>query len=66
MARWLIVAILAAVAAAPQDQLFSNSYKGKSPPEIVSDKADWINSDKALKLADLKGKPVWLEFSFIN
>ena len=66
MARWLAVAVLAAGAAVPQDPLYSNSYKGKAPPEIVSEKGDWINSEKALKLADLKGKPVWLEFSFLD
>jgi hypothetical protein len=66
MIRWIATTALAALAAAPQEQLFSNSYKGKAPPDLVSEKGDWINSDKALKLADLKGKPVWIEFSFIN
>ena len=59
------MAILAAAAFAAQDDFDANSYKGKALPELVSGAGQWINS-KALKLADLKGKVVWLEFGFIN
>ena len=37
-----------------------------APRELTSDKADWINSDQPLKLSDLKGKVVWLEFGVLN
>lgn len=65
MMRWL--AVLAVAASPMQDEnLNSNSYKGKSPPEVVSEKTQWVNASDALKLEKLKGKVVWLEFSFLN
>ena len=60
---------LAALAAAPlqEEDLYANSYKGKAPPELVSEKAHWINATEPLKLGDLKGrKVVWLEFGFLK
>jgi hypothetical protein len=41
-----------------------NSYLGKAPPEIVSDKEHWIGAAEPLTLAKLKGKVVWLHFNF--
>ena len=48
-------------------KIYSNSYLGKAPPELVTAKgAAWINSKKPLSLASLKGRVVWIEFSFIH
>jgi hypothetical protein len=63
MALW---AALAALGAAQDDPLFSNSYKGKAPPEIVSEPGAWINASEPLRLEKLRGKVVWLEFGFLN
>ena len=49
-----------------EEQVHSNSYKGKAPPEIEIEGKNWINAKKPPKLADLKGRVVWLEFSFLN
>jgi hypothetical protein len=49
-----------------EEQVHSNSYKGKAPPELKIDAKHWLNAKKAPKLADLKGRVVWLEFSFLN
>ena len=48
------------------DRIYSNSYKGKAPPELKSEKGSWINTKDKLKLKDLKGRVVWIEFSFLN
>jgi len=61
MGRVLAVVALAALA---QDDTFT-SFKGKKPPEITIPDTGWINS-KPLKLDALKGRVVWLEFSFIK
>lgn len=58
------VLALAALAAFAQDDSFK-SFKGKQPPEITIPDTGWINS-KPLKLEALKGRVVWLEFSFIK
>ncbi len=48
-------------------KIYSNSYVGKAPPELVTAKgAVWMNSKKPITLAQLKGRVVWLEFSFIH
>lgn len=60
------LAVLALTLSLAQDKIYSNSYLGKAPPELVSEKGHWLNSGEALTLEKLKGKPVWLEFSFIN
>ena len=65
MARWLAVLALAACGA-QEGKIYSNSYKGKAPPELVSEKDQWINSAEKVTVAAQKGKVVWLEFSFIN
>lgn len=63
--RTLAVMALAMLAA-PQDKIYSNSYLGKAPPELVSEKDHGFNAKDALKLEKLKGRVVWLEFSFLN
>ncbi len=61
-----VLALAALAACGAEGQEYSNSYKGRTPPEIASEKGDWLNSTEALKLEKLRGKVVWLEFSFIN
>lgn len=56
----------AALAEAGQEKRYANTYLGKSPPEIASEKGDWLNAEGPLTLEKLKGRPVWIEFSFIN
>jgi hypothetical protein len=63
MARWIALAALTALAA--QD-FSANSYLGMPPPELVSEASHWMNAKNALKLGDLKGKVVWLEFGFLG
>jgi hypothetical protein len=64
MTKWL--AVLAVAAFGAQDRIFSNSYKGQAPPEIVSEAGQWLNAKEALSLEKLRGRVVWLEFGFIN
>ena len=69
MIRWIaLVSVLAMVPASAQEQgKYFKSYKGKAPPELASEKDSWFNGgEEAIKLEKLKGKVVWLEFSFIN
>jgi len=61
-----LIPLLATALFATRQDFDANSYKGQAPPELVSEAGQWINSKSALKLADLKGKVVWLEFGFIN
>ncbi|HEU4339152.1 MAG TPA: hypothetical protein VFS19_03715 [Planctomycetota bacterium] len=63
-----IALLLAGLACAQDDQeeVHSNSYKGKAPPELKVEAKNWINAKKPVKLADLKGRVVWLEFSFLG
>ncbi|GEM_PF-2887032 len=49
-----------------QDEPTQNSYLGKAPPELSGEKSDWLNSKDVLKLEKLKGRVVWLEFSFLG
>jgi thiol-disulfide isomerase/thioredoxin len=65
MEKWIWAALLLGVL--PQDhQLLGNSYLGKAPPEISSDKSQWLNAAETLKLETLRGKVVWLEFGFLK
>ena len=64
MPKGLLAALLAALSA-PQEQNLGNSYLGKAPPEIVSEKEQWLNSEP-LSLGKLKGKVVWIEFGFLK
>ena len=41
-----------------------NSYLGETPPELVSEKDQWIGASEPLTLTELKGKVVWLHFNF--
>ena len=63
MAKCIAFALVAAVAGALQD---APSYLGKEPPELMSEKGQWLGTDKAWTLADLKGKVVWLEFGVLG
>src|SRR5574341_741193 len=60
-------AALALAALAGQDgRKYCNSYKGTAPPELASEAKHWINASEAIRLEKLKGKVVWLEFSFLD
>lgn len=62
----LRIAAVLLLAVLPQEGLYSNSYRGKEPPELVSKKADWSNAERPLTLKALRGRAVWLEFSFVG
>lgn len=47
-----------------KDAIGHNSYQGKAAPELKSEKSHWVNKNKLIKLGDLKGKLVWLQFNF--
>lgn len=72
MRRWVMVlatlALLSGVAAAqqPAKHIYSNDYQGKEPPEIAIPAEGWINSSEPLSLKGLRGRVVWLEFSFTH
>lgn len=40
------------------------SFRGKTPPELVSDKEHWIGATEQVTLTKLKGHVVWLQFNF--
>jgi hypothetical protein len=46
------------------DDVGHNSYQGKAAPELKSEKSHWVNKNEVIKLGDLKGKLVWLQFNF--
>ena len=64
MVRMLFGVVLAGLLL-PQEQNLGNSYLGKAPPELVTEKEQWLNSEP-LQLAKLKGKVVWMEFGFLK
>ena len=58
----LLVCSLVATAAA---QRFNhNSYLGKAPPELLSQRDHWLGWHEMVTLDRLKGKVVWLQFNF--
>ena len=44
---------------------YLNSYMNQSPPELAVG-GEWVNSGEILSLAALRGRVVWLEFSFLH
>ena len=58
--------VAGAVLAAEEKKIYSNSYEGKAPPELVAGEGHWIGPERPLTLAGLKGKVVWLEFGFLH
>ena len=60
------ILLLAGLALAQDEKIYTNSYKGKAPPELGIGKANWLNAKDAVVLEKLKGRDVWLEFSFLN
>ncbi len=49
-----------------QDDIYSNSYAGEAPPELTAPAENWLNSADALSLETLRGRVVYLEFSFLH
>ncbi len=72
MKRYLVPTLLVMVlsgSALTQEKkrIYSNSYLGKTPPELAAPKENWLNTKKkTLSLKELKGEVVWLEFSFLK
>jgi thiol-disulfide isomerase/thioredoxin len=64
MLKWIVAAALGALLA--QDDKLGNSYLGKAPPELVNEKAKWLNAAAPLTLDKLRGKVVWVEFGFLK
>ena len=60
------VAVAGAALAADGKKIYSNSYMGKAPPELVAGKGHWINAQEPPTLAGFKGKVVWLEFGYLH
>ena len=61
-----VFALLIALPAMGQDKIYSNSYMGKAPPAIDADVGDWSNVAASPNLEKLRGRVVYLEFSFIH
>jgi hypothetical protein len=63
----LTVAMLCGSCAQPMggSAKYFNSYMNQAPPELAAAGA-WINSPETLSLAALRGRVVWLEFSFLH
>ncbi len=64
--RLIMLAVMAAGVAAQDAKMYSNTYKGKAPPELTMTKEHWITSKQALSLAKLKGRVVYLEFGYLD
>lgn len=71
--RILAGAALLGTTAGAQDwsEVFKADLRGKPPPELIYDEGDagakqWLNTRKPLRLAQLKGRPVWVEFGFLG
>ena len=62
----LCAALVLWVVPREQDKIYSNSYKGKAPPNIKVKKDNLVNAKKDLDVEKLKGRVVWLEFSFLG
>ena len=58
------VLLLVGLACAQDEE--QKTFKGKVPPELEVEGKNWLNAKKPVKLADLKGRVVWLEFGFLN
>ncbi len=48
----------------PSKALLRKSFLGQTPPEIVSEKANWLSPPPYTKLEQMHGKVVWLQFNF--
>ncbi len=69
MRRMLVGAALAtlcaAVLIAEPKKIYSNDYLGQEPPALVVTEGHWFNSEKAPSLEALRGRVVYVEFSFM-
>ena len=61
MLKWMLLPCAAWLAVAAQD-----GRVGQAPPELASEREQWLGSEAALTLGDLKGKVVWLEFGVLG
>lgn len=58
--------VLLGLAQGQDEKIYSNSYKGKAPPELAIPKDSWLNAKDALTFEKLKGRVVYLEFGFLK
>jgi len=64
MTLWLYAALFLGFLV--QEGPISGSFLGKAPPELASEKGNWINSTDKLTFEGLKGKVVWIEFGYLK
>ncbi len=62
----LALLLLGGWAFAQEEQIYSNSYKGTTPPELETAAENWLNSESAHTLESLRGRLVYIEFSFLR
>jgi hypothetical protein len=63
-----IAVVVAAVSCGGGDgeKISTNSYLGARPPEFKVESWHWINASSPVSLSALRGRVVWLEFSFLG
>ena len=59
-----LVLVCSVVTTAAAQKVNHNSYVGKEPPELVSQRNHWLGWKEQVVLNDLKGRLVWLQFNF--
>jgi len=64
MKTFAILPALAIALAAAQGPKTHRSFLGEAPPELVIPEEGWLNAATPLTLESLRGRVVWLEFSF--
>jgi hypothetical protein len=66
IAATLVLAVVSCSDGA-RERLSTHSYRGQRPPELRVEARHWINTSMlAVSLSALRGRVVWLEFSFLN
>jgi hypothetical protein len=58
---WLSVSLAENASA---QKLNHRSFLGCPPPELISQREDWLGWQSQIRLKDLRGKVVWLQFNF--
>ncbi|MBI4616258.1 MAG: hypothetical protein HY720_21775 [Planctomycetes bacterium] len=64
----LVLATIASLAstASAQERKYYNSYMGQTPPELDQPAANWLGGKKPVTLGGMKGRIVYIEFSFLG
>jgi hypothetical protein len=63
-----IAVVLAAISCGQGagEKISTHSYRGARPPELKVESWHWINASIPVSLSALRGRVVWLEFSFLG